>query len=241
VRTITPTFWAFPASWSSVFVVVLILALLCVAEARANRLYSYVDENGVKVLTNLGGRRAPAESEQPPSAESFRSRNFIPLIQDSSRRYEVDEDLVRAIIKVESDFDPNAVSPKNCKGLMQLHPDTARRFGVSDVFDPAQNIEGGVRFLQYLMHSFDRNLDLVLAAYNAGENAVRRFEGIPPYAETIDYVAKVRTLYGKEPAREAARRPRRILRVIGPEGQVLLTNAPAGEEFWFEAVTEAGR
>jgi soluble lytic murein transglycosylase-like protein len=241
VRKITPTFQSSAASWSTVFVVVLILALLCVADARANRLYSYVDENGVRVLTNLGVSRGPSPMEIPETPTSIRSRNFIPLIQDSARRYEIDEDLIRAIIKVESDFNPNAVSPKNCKGLMQLHPDTARRFGVADVFDPADNIEGGVRFLQFLMHSFDRDLDLVLAAYNAGENAVRRFQGIPPYPETIDYVAKVRALYGREPASEPARRSRRILRLTSPDGHVILTNAPAGEESWFEPIADLGR
>ncbi len=205
-------------------VVLLVLAFAVPGRALAgNGFYSYVDENGVKVLTNVGSERGSLEPDPAPDPSA--GANFIPLIQAYSRQYGIDEDLVTAIIQVESAFNPRAVSSKNCKGLMQLHPDTARRFGVSDIFDPAQNIEGGVKYLSHLIETFGRDLDHVLAAYNAGENTVRRYSGIPPYPETLDYVAKVRSLYGRDLERpDPPRRPQRILRLVEEDGTVLLTN-----------------
>ena len=99
--------------------------------------------------------------------------------------------LVHSVIQVESNYDPNAVSPKGAQGLMQLIPSTARRFGVSDAFDPADNIQGGARYLKYLLGLYKGDQSLALAAYNAGEGAVSRYGGVPPFAETQDYVAKV--------------------------------------------------
>jgi len=99
--------------------------------------------------------------------------------------------LVHSVIQVESNYDPNAVSPKGAQGLMQLIPSTARRFGVSDVFDPADNIQGGARYLKYLLGIYKGDQSLALAAYNAGEGAVARYGGVPPFPETQNYVAKV--------------------------------------------------
>lgn len=206
---------------------ILILTMLSCGVLWAGDLYSYVDEQGVKVLTNLGSNRRTATASRTTEATPAASKNFAPLIRDYAKQYGVDPDLVSAIIRVESNFDPRAVSVKDCKGLMQLHPDTARRYGVSDVFDPAENIEGGVKYLSHLTDSFDRNLDLILAAYNAGENAVRRHDGIPPYAETRDYVTRVKSIFGHDSLDpKPARRQRRIVRMVTADGQVLLTNAP---------------
>jgi soluble lytic murein transglycosylase len=108
----------------------------------------------------------------------------------------VEVSLVRAIIQVESDFDHLAISSKGAQGLMQLMPDTARRMGVTNAFDPRQNIFGGVRYLRLLLDLFRGDIALVAAAYNAGENAVTRYGGIPPYKETRNYVEKVQTLLG---------------------------------------------
>ena len=131
---------------------------------------------------------------------------------------------------MESDFDPYAVSNKDCKGLMQLHPKTASYYGVEDVFDPAENIEGGVRYLRDLRGRYE-DIELILAAYNAGETAVARYNGIPPYRETQNYVRKVLSIY--EPSVESAPRPgrnaARIYRVVLPDGSILLTNTPTDQ------------
>ncbi len=118
------------------------------------------------------------------------------MIEEISERYSVSSALVKAIIKVESNFDPSAVSPKGAKGLMQLIDGTAQRFEVKDVFDPHENITGGVRYLKHLTDLFGGDLSLVLAGYNAGERAVLDYGGIPPFTETKEYVKSVKRLIG---------------------------------------------
>lgn len=113
------------------------------------------------------------------------------LIRDTANLHRVDPALVKAVVHVESAFNPNALSIKGASGLMQLMPATARRYGVKDIFDPTQNVQGGVLYLKVLLKKFNYNHRLVVAAYNAGENAVIRYNGIPPYNETQDYVRKV--------------------------------------------------
>lgn len=123
-----------------------------------------------------------------------------PISQMVSRlapAYEVDPKLAMAVISVESGFNTRAVSPKNAQGLMQLIPETARRFRVKDAFDPEDNIKGGLSYLQWLLAYFQGNVHLVAAAYNAGERAVEKYRGIPPYPETQDYVKKIAKLYRK--------------------------------------------
>lgn len=141
----------------------------------------------------------------------FRPHSYTPLavnklfsldtyrtaIQSAARQHGVDEALVRAIIHAESAFRPNVVSPVGAGGLMQLMPGTARRFGVTNRFDPAQNIEGGTRYLAWLLDRYHGNVTLAAAAYNAGEGAVDRHGGVPPYRETIGYVRKVGSLLSK--------------------------------------------
>jgi hypothetical protein len=209
----------------------ILILLLCQCSIYAERLHTYVDENGVKVITNLGSSRTGLSKKSSVEERFDQNRNFIPIIGKISDQYGISSDLVEAIVKVESGFDPLAVSVKDCKGLMQLHPDTVKRFGVSDVFDPEENIEGGVKFLKHLMGRFPDNLDHVLAAYNAGENAVLRHKGIPPYRETRNYVKKVRALYNPVSREEALalRRKlnRKIIRVVDTSGEILLTNIPA--------------
>ena len=112
------------------------------------------------------------------------------LIRTTAQQYGVDEGLVRAVVQVESGFDWRAVSPAGAKGLMQLMDATARGLGVTDPFDPAQNLDGGVRFLRSLLDRF-RSPELALAAYNAGPGAVQRYNGVPPYAETRAYINRV--------------------------------------------------
>jgi hypothetical protein len=117
-------------------------------------------------------------------------------IGEAATRHQVDANLVRAIIKVESNFDPRAVSRKGAQGLMQLMPATARDLNVRNPFDPAQNVEGGVRHLKRLLEDFGGDVSLTLAAYNAGKGAVERHGGVPNYRETRDYVRRINALYG---------------------------------------------
>jgi soluble lytic murein transglycosylase-like protein len=113
------------------------------------------------------------------------------LIQRTARRHDVDHALVKAVIHAESGFNPLATSSKGACGLMQLMPATAAKYGIDDLYDPAQNIRAGVRHLKYLLTRYKSNVSLAVAAYNAGENAVARHRGIPPYSETRQYLRKV--------------------------------------------------
>jgi soluble lytic murein transglycosylase-like protein len=156
-------------------------------------MYKYVDENGVVHFTNVPNERYNLVLKE--GWVRFRlGANFDkydPVIWNTSKRYSVDYALVKAVIKAESNFDPLAISRAGAKGLMQLMPGTAKALGVGDSFHPADNIEGGVRHLRYLLDLFNGNLQLVLAAYNAGEEAVFRYNGIPPYQETRTYIQRV--------------------------------------------------
>lgn len=117
------------------------------------------------------------------------------LIRRTASAHQVDAALVKAVMHIESAFNPHAVSHKGAQGLMQLMPDTAQRYGAYDLFDPVQNVRAGVRYLKDLQKLFKNNTRLVLAAYNAGENAVLRYKGIPPYHETQGYVRKVMKMH----------------------------------------------
>ena len=133
--------------------------------------------------------------DEPLPAMAGLSPKIAAIIAKTARLYRVDPKLVLAVIAVESDFQASAVSPKNAQGLMQLMPDTAQRFGVKNVFDPTENIQGGVKYLQWLLGYFAGDVSLALAAYNAGEGAVQRFGGVPPYAETHTYLKRIGNLY----------------------------------------------
>jgi soluble lytic murein transglycosylase-like protein len=142
----------------------------------------------------------------------------------------VDPDLIRAIVRVESDYDPKAVSSKGAMGLMQLIPETAQRFGVLNAFDPKQNLEGGVNYLKYLLGLFGGDLSLSLAAYNAGEHTVQRSGGIPAIPETQDYVRRVTSIYktgdAPMPAKATPKEPPKapITRYVDEYGVVHFTN-----------------
>jgi soluble lytic murein transglycosylase-like protein len=125
-------------------------------------------------------------------------------IEEAAKNFELSPLLVNSVIQVESNYNPFAISPKGAQGLMQLMPSTARRFGVKNTFDARENIEGGVRYLKFLQDTFQDDR-LAIAAYNAGENAVAKYRGIPPYPETVNYVAKVGQHYGQA-QRMAAKR-----------------------------------
>lgn len=174
--------------------------------------YSYIDQNGIK---NFSSRRPKGVSNvvaikteyaifsQPtcyacaiPTSVSFgalrlNTSAYAAEIKAASQAYGVEEAIIRAIIHAESAYRPHVQSNKGAQGLMQLIPATARRFGVNDSFDPGQNINGGVQYLSWLLRRYQQDLTLAAAAYNAGEGAVDRYSGVPPYKETRLYVARV--------------------------------------------------
>jgi soluble lytic murein transglycosylase-like protein len=143
------------------------------------------------LLSDGPAQEIPAESAAPPAA-------IASMIQSSAERYGVDPALVRAVINQESGFNPYATSSAGAQGLMQLMPQTAQALGVSDAYDPGQNVDGGTRFLRSLLDRFGGDTRLALAAYNAGPAAVERYGGIPPYAETQHYVASILGDYEQE-------------------------------------------
>lgn len=140
---------------------------------------------------------AAASSEQLPAGAVFNPVELRKLAGRVARRHGLSEALVQAVVQVESRYDAFAVSPRGAMGLMQLMPHTARRFQVDDAFDPVANLDGGVRYLKELLHRYSGETPLALAAYNAGEEAVERYGGIPPYRETMQYVDRV--LRGLQP------------------------------------------
>ncbi|HVO13232.1 MAG TPA: lytic transglycosylase domain-containing protein [Vicinamibacteria bacterium] len=168
------------------------------------QVYTRINANGVVEATNAPA--SPSFRLTYPGkgtlihSRSFRpsrySGQFDPHVEEACRLQQVSPDLVRAVIAVESEFDQWAVSSKGARGLMQLMPATMRRFGVSDAFDARANILAGTRYLRLLLDQFAGDVELALAAYNAGENAVARYGGVPPFKETRGYVAKIQALLG---------------------------------------------
>jgi len=156
-------------------------------------IYKYVDENGVVHFTNVPDKRynLVLRKEWVRFRLGANFDKYDEEIRQASRRYGVDYALVKAVVRAESNFNPQAISRAGAKGLMQLMPGTAKALGVNDSFHPADNIDGGVRYLSYLLGLFNGDLQLALAAYNAGEETVLRYNGLPPYQETRTYVQRV--------------------------------------------------
>lgn len=191
----------------------LVLPILLLPGMAAADMFSYVDANGVIHFTNRPGQDArfklyarskDAPSKKPrvsavmPSDRSVdRFTRYDMWIRQAATLYQIPEELVRAVIKVESDYDPRALSPVGATGLMQLMPETALHMQVRDIADPRENIFGGVRFLRVLANAFNGDLALTIAGYNAGQGAVLKYGGIPPYEETQNYVTRVLSFYGR--------------------------------------------
>jgi soluble lytic murein transglycosylase-like protein len=190
------------------------VALAALARPAMADIYMFKDERGVVHFTNIptGDKRFKLLRKEEGTSPSLRSaglpqvflpteesiRRYSPIIESASRTHGVDVNLVHAVISAESGYNASALSRAGARGLMQLMPDTARRYGVQNIMDPTENITGGVRYLRDLMTMFNGNLELAVAAYNAGENAVvRAGNRIPPYAETVSYVPKVLGYYKK--------------------------------------------
>jgi len=173
---------------------VLAVAMQPVSASAQDKIQAFVNSYGRIVFTNIVENTPPSESA-PTELSGNISLSLATLIDGIAANHGVDPALVRAVIKTESNYNRWAVSRKGALGLMQLIPSTGRRYGVRDFFDPQQNIDGGVRYLKFLLSKFNGDLDLSLAAYNAGENLVERIGRIPSIPETADYVRKVRSLY----------------------------------------------
>jgi soluble lytic murein transglycosylase-like protein len=188
------------------------------------QIFTWRDANGNLVLSN----RKPADatdvrSYAVPESEGVRvtryvtpsrSRRYDDLIQEHAQLNGVRTDLVRAVVQVESAFNPTARSPKGAMGLMQLMPGTARDYGVTDPYDPSQNIRAGVAYLRQLLDRYQNNEELALAAYNAGPGAVDKYgESVPPYRETRNYVAKINQMAGSPPETRPETQVRQIYKV----------------------------
>jgi len=210
----------------------------------SEKIKAFVASDGRVVYSNtVSNKPAPIPAPAPPPVAAIPvqggSAPIHALIDSIAATHGVDPALVKAVVKTESNFDRWAVSNKGARGLMQLIPETGRRFGVKDFFDPRQNIEGGVRYMKFLLEKFDGNLYLSLAAYNAGENLVERLGRIPSIPETRNYVRKVRSHYGKSQAMAQQAQQAQITPVVAP---VAPTVAPTGvkEQRIFRTVDERG-
>lgn len=220
-----------PTAWGLILKQLAILTMLLAASSPLlAQLYSYEKADGRIVITDrpidrdgykLVKKFIPKEKreQQRRRSRSRSSGKFLTpaqidgLVTPIATAMSVDPELVKAVINIESSRDPRAHSHKGAIGLMQLIPATAERFGVDNPWDPRQNIRGGILYLRYLLSYFEGNVDYVLAAYNAGENAVDRYHGIPPYKETRRYVQKVRKLYDAKfhPYGDAAKRRSKLV------------------------------
>ncbi|MGZ7080337.1 MAG: lytic transglycosylase domain-containing protein [Thermoanaerobaculia bacterium] len=176
------------------------LALDLAASAVSADVLVATKPDGSKVIYNVGASGHGRLGDLRWLArQRNRASKYDAIIDRMGRRYRVDPVLIRAVIQVESNFDPNCISRKGARGLMQLMPGTAKRYGVTVIHDPEQNIQGGVHYLADLLEMFYDDLPRALAAYNAGENAVVRYKGIPPYEETSTYVTRALTVYYGRP------------------------------------------
>jgi soluble lytic murein transglycosylase-like protein len=172
---------------------------------------------------------AAGPTEPEPSAHAGPPSTFREAVDLIAQKHSLPPQLVHSVISVESGYNPNAVSPKGAQGLMQLIPSTAHRFGVNNVFNPVENVEGGAKYLQYLLELYKGDFRLALAAYNAGEGAVNKYRGVPPYPETVNYINQVgrRLVEAQQAKKKAEVKPEpvkpaepTIHQIMGPDGKV---------------------
>lgn len=220
----------------SAMLLVISIGVFCGTVWSQQSLYSYVDGNGTQVYTNfppvtsvydlkIKGSVPPVVAPLPLKKEE----TYNAIIEKYAGDYGLDPSLIHSIIATESRFNAKAVSPKGARGLMQLMPATAQRLGVSNSFDPEQNIRGGVKHFRFLMDSFKNDVELSLAAYNAGENLVQRLGRVPEIRETKDYVQTITARYGKKTGetqdQEGEKHPP-AFRFVDESGILHFTNIP---------------
>jgi soluble lytic murein transglycosylase-like protein len=206
-----------------------VLAAAVAAAEPSGRVVLLREADGTPRIVSFPGRSSKAAV---PRGSASQRDVLWPHVERTARAHGVDPELVDLVIRMESGYNPNAVSSKGARGVMQLMPGTARQYGVRDVFDPHENIGGGVRYLSDLMQRYGNDTARALAAYNAGPEAVERFAGVPPYRETRNYVATILGAYEGTPAQLVAggfgaRSPRRRpVSVTKQGGSSLISNAP---------------
>ncbi len=210
---------------ASLLVGVVVLAAPSAAEVRLQ-----VRPDGSKVIVGTGSTKR--STRKPAPRPRMAPWEMEVLIHEAGERLDLDPDLIRAVIQVESGFNPRATSHKGAMGLMQLMPQTAATLSVSDPYDPRQNIRGGADYLNQMLRRFGRT-DLALAAYNAGPEAVARYGGVPPYVETRNYVEKVLRIHRHDPSfkikwSEAPRKRPKVYLYRDPSGSLVMTTDPPG-------------
>ena len=214
------------------------------AKSASGQIAKVIDDDGRRFFVNSEPLRTPKlTASRPrtniylPAEASFTGRNHPAvdmgrdgvekIVREAADRHRVDPALVRAVIETESNWNPKAWSHKGAGGLMQLIPTTAQRYGAYDVFDPQQNVDAGVKHLKWLLERYNGNLDLALAAYNAGEGAVDRVHGVPAYRETRDYVQKVQNAYfrpGSGRLADAYVNSHAIHKDVSADGRIIFSN-----------------
>jgi hypothetical protein len=230
----------------------IVVTVFCFGVFAASLLFAPGAQAQITRLANDDGRTLFVNAEPPillkiasrrrssiflPSEPSFTGKNrpamnldrdgAEKLVREAAERHRVDPALIRAVIETESNWNPSAVSRKGAVGLMQLIPTTAQRFGVYDLYSPQQNVDAGVKYLKTLLERYNGNLDLALAAYNAGEGAVDRAHGVPSFRETRNYVQRVQSAYfrpGSGRLDGAFINPRAIRKATDPNGRTIFTN-----------------
>jgi len=235
--------------WRRLKTVIFLGTLALCAIPAHGQIVSYRDSDGKRVFVNADPTPAPrtvktslrgftalpgttprtsALSSPALGAEELANRQKIEvMIREVTARYNVDPDLIRAVVKTESNWNSSAISRKGALGLMQLVPGTARQLGVDNAFDPKQNLDGGVRYLHTLLERYNGDLDRALAAYNAGPGAVDRARGVPQLRETREYVRKVTDSYfrpGSDRLSHGANGSRPIYQQVADDGRVVFTN-----------------
>ena len=186
-----------PGKKRTLFLWILFLLLCPASEARSD-IYRYIDENGVLHFTNApttNKYRLYMRERPVKTVRTGTINRYDPIIVKAAENNKLSFSLLKAIIKVESDFNPRAVSKKGAKGLMQLMPENIKSMKIKNPFDPRENIMGGARYFRRLLDRFDGKIQLSLAAYNAGPNQVQRYNRIPPFKETEEYIRKVMNYY----------------------------------------------
>lgn len=223
---------------------IIIMVLLLTAASSDADIYKFVAADGSLAFTNLptekGGKvifrdpktNSTAKNTVAQSSGSVRNESFNSIATEKAAKYNLDPQLVKAVIKAESNWNPNAVSPKGARGLMQLMPSTAYELGVFNSFDPEENIDGGTRYLRYLIEKFNGDLNLAVAAYNAGPARVEKTKSIPAIPETVQYVKRVMSLYSGLPTlsysggfSNGKKEITRIKKMQLEDGTILFTNS----------------